>query len=345
MNHKMNFTANDVVTMAHGSGGQAMQQLIEQLFLQAFANRALNEREDQARLSLPELSALGDRLAFSTDSYVIDPIFFPGGNIGKLAVCGTVNDVAVSGAIPKYLSCGFILEEGFPLSDLHTIVESMAATAAAAGVEIVTGDTKVVQRGAADKVFINTAGIGVIPTNIQWGTQQIQPGDSVIVSGTLGDHGATILNLREQLGLEAELSSDCAVLTPLIEPLRAIEGVKALRDATRGGVTAILHEFADASGCGISITEADLPVSSAVRGVCELLGLEPLNFANEGKLVIVVKPEVEKQVLAALQQHPLGVNAAVIGRVTENKQVKLVGIFGASRLLDLPHSEPLPRIC
>lgn len=345
MNHKMNFTANDVVTMAHGSGGQAMQQLIEQLFLQAFANRALNEREDQARLSLPELSALGDRLAFSTDSYVIDPIFFPGGNIGKLAVCGTVNDVAVSGAIPKYLSCGFILEEGFPLSDLHTIVESMAATAAAAGVEIVTGDTKVVQRGAADKVFINTAGIGVIPTNIQWGTQQIQPGDSVIVSGTLGDHGATILNLREQLGLEAELSSDCAVLTPLIEPLRAIEGVKALRDATRGGVTAILHEFADASGCGISITEADLPVSSAVRGVCELLGLEPLNFANEGKLVIVVKPEVEKQVLAALQQHPLGVNAAVIGSVTENKQVKLVGIFGASRLLDLPHSEPLPRIC
>ena len=345
MNHKMNFTANDVVTMAHGSGGQAMQQLIEQLFLQAFANRALNEREDQARLSLPELSALGDRLAFSTDSYVIDPIFFPGGNIGKLAVCGTVNDVAVSGAIPKYLSCGFILEEGFPLSDLHTIVESMAATAAAAGVEIVTGDTKVVQRGAADKVFINTAGIGVISTNIQWGTQQIQPGDSVIVSGTLGDHGATILNLREQLGLEAELSSDCAVLTPLIEPLRAIEGVKALRDATRGGVTAILHEFADASGCGISITEADLPVSSAVRGVCELLGLEPLNFANEGKLVIVVKPEVEKQVLAALQQHPLGVNAAVIGSVTENKQVKLVGIFGASRLLDLPHSEPLPRIC
>lgn len=345
MNHKMNFTANDVVTMAHGSGGQAMQQLIEQLFLQAFANRALNEREDQARLSLPELSALGDRLAFSTDSYVIDPIFFPGGNIGKLAVCGTVNDVAVSGAIPKYLSCGFILEEGFPLSDLHTIVESMAATAAAAGVEIVTGDTKVVQRGAADKVFINTAGIGVIPTNIHWGTQQIQPGDSVIVSGTLGDHGATILNLREQLGLEAELSSDCAVLAPLIEPLRAIEGVKALRDATRGGVTAILHEFADASGCGISITEADLPVSSAVRGVCELLGLEPLNFANEGKLVIVVKPEVEKQVLAALQQHPLGVNAAVIGSVTENKQVKLVGIFGASRLLDLPHSEPLPRIC
>ena len=321
----MSRDANNVVTMAHGSGGQAMQQLIEQLFLQAFANQALNEREDQARLSLAELTALGDRLAFSTDSYVIDPIFFPGGNIGKLAVCGTVNDVAVSGAIPKYLSCGFILEEGFLLSELQTIVESMAATAAAAGVEIVTGDTKVVQRGAADKVFINTAGIGVIPSEIRWGAQQIQAGDKVIVSGTLGDHGATILNLREQLGLEAELNSDCAVLTPLIEPLRNIEGVRALRDATRGGVT--------------------LPVSSAVRGVCELLGLEPLNFANEGKLVIVVKPDAESAVLGALRSHPLGENAATIGCVTEQKQVKLVGVFGASRLLDLPHSEPLPRIC
>lgn len=341
----MSSDSKNVVTMAHGSGGLAMQQLIEQLFLQAFANQALDEREDQARLSLAEMTALGNRLAFSTDSYVIDPIFFPGGNIGKLAVCGTVNDVAVSGAIPKYLSCGFILEEGLPLSDLQTIVESMAATAKAAGVQIVTGDTKVVQRGAADKVFINTAGIGVIPTEIHWGAQQIQAGDKVIVSGTLGDHGATILNLREQLGLEGQLSSDCAVLTPIIEPLRDIDGVRALRDATRGGVNAILHEFAQASGCGISINEGDLPVSSAVRGVCELLGLEPLNFANEGKLVIVVKPDVEQQVLAVLRQHPLGVNAKTIGYVTENKQVKLVGIFGASRLLDLPHSEPLPRIC
>ncbi|MEY0764969.1 MULTISPECIES: hydrogenase expression/formation protein HypE [Providencia] len=337
--------SSHVVTMAHGSGGQAMQQLIEQLFLQAFANPALNEREDQARLALAEMTALGDRLAFSTDSYVIDPIFFPGGNIGKLAVCGTVNDVAVSGAIPKYLSCGFILEEGFPLSELTLIVESMAATAAAAGVAIVTGDTKVVQRGAADKIFINTAGIGVIPTNIQWGAQHIQVGDKVIVSGTLGDHGATILNQREQLGLEAELCSDCAVLTPLIAPLREIDGVRALRDATRGGVTAILHEFAQAGGCGIAVNEGDLPVSSAVRGVCELLGLEPLNFANEGKLVIVVKPEAENAVLAALHQHPLGKDATTIGCVTEQKQVRLVGIFGTSRLLDLPHSEPLPRIC
>ncbi|MDR0806346.1 MAG: hydrogenase expression/formation protein HypE [Enterobacteriaceae bacterium] len=341
----MSFTEKDVVTMAHGSGGQAMQQLIEQLFLQAFTNPALNEREDQARIPLSLLSAVGDRLAFSTDSYVIDPVFFPGGNIGKLAVCGTVNDVAVSGAVPQYLSCGFILEEGFPLNQLQQIVTSMAETAVAAGVEIVTGDTKVVQRGAADKVFINTAGIGTIPTAINWGAQHIRSGDRILVSGTLGDHGATILNLRENLGLEAELSSDCAVLTPLIAPLRDITGVRALRDATRGGVTAILHEFAAASGCGIAINEVDLPVKPAVRGVCELLGLEPLNFANEGKLVIVVAPEAEQQVLAALRANPLGSDAAVIGTVTDNGRVQLTGIFGASRLLDLPHSEPLPRIC
>ncbi|SQI43855.1 Hydrogenase isoenzymes formation protein hypE [Leminorella richardii] len=341
----MSFSEKDVVTMAHGSGGQAMQQLIESLFLQAFSNAALNEREDQARIPLSKLTQLGDRLAFSTDSYVIDPVFFPGGNIGKLAVCGTVNDVAVSGAVPQYLSCGFILEEGLPLKDLEQIVISMAKTAAEAGVEIVTGDTKVVQRGAADKVFINTAGIGAIPASIQWGAQHIQPGDRILVSGTLGDHGATILNLREGLGLEAELESDCAVLTPLIAPLRDIPGVRALRDATRGGVTAILHEFAASSGCGMSINEGALPVKNAVRGVCELLGLEPLNFANEGKLVIVVAPEAEQETLTRLRAHPLGQDAATIGTVTDTKRVQLTGIFGATRLLDLPHSEPLPRIC
>lgn len=202
----MSFSEKDVVTMAHGSGGQAMQQLIESLFLQAFSNAALNEREDQARIPLSKLTQLGDRLAFSTDSYVIDPVFFPGGNIGKLAVCGTVNDVAVSGAVPQYLSCGFILEEGLPLKDLEQIVISMAKTAAEAGVEIVTGDTKVV-RGAADKVFINTAGIGAIPASIQWGAQHIQPGDRILVSGTLGDHGATILNLREGWGLKLSLKA------------------------------------------------------------------------------------------------------------------------------------------
>ncbi|QTF10708.1 hydrogenase expression/formation protein HypE [Brenneria izadpanahii] len=333
------------ITLAHGSGGRAMQQLIEQLFLQAFDNPLLGQREDQARLPLAALTRQGDRLAFTTDSYVIDPLFFPGGDIGKLAVCGTANDIAVSGAAPQYLSCGFIIEEGFPGADLLRIVASMAQTAREAGIQIVTGDTKVVPRGAADKIFINTAGIGVIPTDIHWGTGEIRPGDKIIVSGTLGDHGATILNLREQLGLEATLASDCAVLAPLIAPLRDIAGVRALRDATRGGVTAILHEYAQASGCGMEINESDLPVKQAVRGICEILGLEALNFANEGKLVLVTSAEAEGEVLAALRSHPLGQDAATIGVVTEKPQVRLCGVFGASRLLDLPHNEPMPRIC
>lgn len=339
------WSEDDVITMAHGSGGLAMQQLLESLFLPLFDNPALNAREDQARLPLCSFNQQGDRLAFTTDSYVIDPLFFPGGNIGKLAVCGTANDLAVSGAHPRYLSCGFILEEGLPLRDLEQIVQSMAQTAREAGIQIVTGDTKVVQRGAADKLFINTAGIGAIPADIRWAASEIQPGDRLIVSGTLGDHGATILNLREKLGLEAQLSSDCAVLAPLITPLRNIPGVRALRDATRGGVTAILHEFAQASGCGMDVNEKSLPVKDAVRGICELLGLEPLNFANEGKLVLAVAPEAEQAVLDCLHAHPLGVDAATIGVATDRRQVRLVGLFGAARLLDLPHSEPLPRIC
>ena len=336
---------NNVITMAHGSGGTAMQQLLDELFLPAFANPQLDQREDQARLDLAELTQQGDRLAFTTDCYVIDPIFFPGGDIGKLAVCGTANDLAVSGALPRYLSCGFILEEGLPLADLQRVVASMAATAQQAGIRIVTGDTKVVQRGAADKVFINTAGIGVIPPGLDWAAPHIRVGDAVIVSGTLGDHGATILNLREKLGMSLDVISDCAVLAPLIAPLRAINGVRALRDATRGGVNAILHEFARAAGVGIEVEENLLPITPAVRGICELLGLDAINFANEGKLVVVAAPEAELEVLAALQAHPLGKAAAVIGRVTAGRQVRLQGAYGISRLLDLPHAEPLPRIC
>ncbi|CAI1741951.1 hydrogenase expression/formation protein HypE [Serratia plymuthica] len=337
---------NPVISLAHGSGGKAMQQLLESLFLPAFANPQLEQREDQARIALASLMRQGDRLAFTTDSYVIDPLFFPGGDIGKLAVCGTANDLAVSGATPRYLSCGFILEEGLPLAELTRVVESMAATAREAGIQIVTGDTKVVQRGAADKLFINTAGIGVIPQNIEWSAQRIQADDAIIVSGTLGDHGATILNLREQLGMAMDITSDCAVLTPLIAPLRAIDGVHALRDATRGGVNAILHEYAAACGFGIDIDEQRLPVKPAVRGVCELLGLDAINFANEGKLVLAVAQAAVPAVLAALQGHPLGADAAVIGRVTDGAtQVRLRGAYGISRLLDLPHAEPLPRIC
>ena len=333
------------IQLAHGSGGQAMQQLIGDMFMQAFANPWLAEQEDQARLSLATLTAQGDRLAFSTDSYVIDPLFFPGGNIGKLAVCGTANDVAVSGAIPRFLSCGFILEEGLPMETLEAVVNSMAATAKAADIAIVTGDTKVVPRGAADKLFINTAGMGAIPADIHWGAAQLQPGDQLLVSGTLGDHGATILNLREGLGLDGELRSDCAVLTPLIQTLRAIPGVKALRDATRGGVNAVVHEFAASCGCGIELTERDLPVKPAVRGLCELLGLDPLNFANEGKLVIGVERTAAEAVLEQLHAHPSGENAAIIGEVVERKGVRLAGLYGVKRTLDLPHAEPLPRIC
>ncbi|CAI1625132.1 Hydrogenase isoenzymes formation protein hypE [Serratia liquefaciens] len=336
---------NNVITMAHGSGGAAMQQLLDDLFLPAFANPQLDQREDQARLDLAELTQQGDRLAFTTDSYVIDPIFFPGGDIGKLAICGTANDLAVSGALPRYLSCGFILEEGLPLPELQRVVASMAATAQQAGIRIATGDTKVVQRGAADKVFINTAGIGVIPSGLNWAAQNIRVGDAVIVSGTLGDHGATILNLREKLGMSLDVISDCAVLTPLIEPLRAIDGVRAMRDATRGGVNAILHEFSRAAGVGIEVQESLLPIAPAVRGICELLGLDAINFANEGKLVVVAAPQAAQNVLSALRAHPLGADAALIGTVTEGRQVRLQGAYGISRLLDLPHAEPLPRIC
>lgn len=333
------------VTLAHGSGGQTMQQLINQLFIQAFANPLLNEQEDQARIPLQLLTQQGDRLAFSTDSYVIEPLFFPGGDIGKLAICGTINDVAVSGALPRWLSCSFILEEGLAMATLERIVLSMAATANQAGVSIVTGDTKVVPRKAADKVFINTAGIGIIPCHLNWAMRQIQAGDLLLISGTLGDHGATILNLREQLGMQGDLQSDCTILTPLIEILRNEPGIKAMRDATRGGVNAVVHEFATNGGYGIELNESALPIKPTVRGVCELLGLDPLNFANEGKLVIAVERNPAERILTRIQQHPLGLDAAIIGEVVAHKGVKLTGLYGIKRTLDLPYSEPLPRIC
>lgn len=335
----------DFITMAHGNGGAAMQQLIRDYFVAAFDNPLLTQGEDQARIPLQNMAACGGTLAFSTDSFVIDPIFFPGGDIGKLAVCGTANDVAVCGAMPKYLSCGFMLEEGLPLAELKRLIQSMAQTCRAAGIEVVTGDTKVVPKGAVDKIFINTAGIGVIPDGLDWGVHRIQAGDQLIVSGTLGDHGATILNLREKLGIQTDLCSDCAVLAPLIACLRPLDGVKAVRDATRGGVNAVLHEFAQSQRLGMQIDENVLPIRREVRGICELLGLDALNFANEGKLVIVADKQETAQILTALRRHPLGENAAVIGEVTTDGKVRATGIFGQSRLLDLPSNEPLPRIC
>ena len=336
---------SDRVTLAHGSGGKAMQQLINEIFMRDFANDILCRQEDQARLPIAPLAVSGERLAYSTDSFVIDPLFFPGGDIGKLAVCGTANDVAMSGAKPLYLSCAFILEEGLPMAELEQIVSSMASAAGEAGIQIVTGDTKVVPKGAADKLFINTSGIGVIPAHIHWGTDQIRPGDRIIVSGTVGDHGATILNLREGLGLDSQLQSDCRHLYPLVEALLPISGVKTLRDATRGGVNAVLHEFAAASGCGFQLNEDSLPVNPEVRGICELLGLEAINFANEGKLVAIVSEQDTYPALTALQQTPEGEGAAIIGEVINNRQVTIRNAYGGHRWLDLPLGEPMPRIC
>lgn len=253
--------------------------------------------------------------------------------------------MAVSGAFPRWLSCSFILEEGLAITTLERIVHSMAATAKASGISIVTGDTKVVPRGAADKVFINTAGIGMIPCHLNWGMRQIQVGDLLLISGSLGDHGATILNLREQLGMEGDLQSDCAILTPLIEILRNEVGVKAMRDATRGGVNAVAHEFAASCGYGIELNENTLPIKPAVRGICELSGLDPLNFANEGKLVNAVERNAAERILSRMQQHHLALDAAIIGEVVAPKGVKLPGLYGIKRTLDLPYSEPLPRIC
>lgn len=337
--------SDDVITLAHGSGGRAMNQLINHLFLRYFDNPYLRQGEDQARLALTPMMAQGSQLAMTTDSFVIDPIEFPGGDIGKLAICGSANDLAVGGARPDFLTCSLILEEGLPLATLERLIKSMAETAQQAGITIVTGDTKVVGRHSADKIFINTTGIGVIAQHCHWSMQQIQSGDVIIVSGTLGDHGAAILNQREQLGLGEQLQSDCAVLWPMIEPLLAIEGVRTLRDATRGGVNAILHEFARASGLGMQVEETQLPVSASVRGMCELLGLEAINLANEGKLVIVTSADSAENVLQTLHQHPYGQDAAIVGNVQAKTGVRLAGPFGIARSLELPYFEPLPRIC
>lgn len=336
------------ITMAHGAGGKAMRDLIEDLFVGTFDNPDLNQLEDQARFELAQLQSQGDRLAFTTDSYVVDPVEFPGGDIGTLAVNGTVNDLAVSGAIPKYLSCGMILEEGLEVELLRRIVTSMKQAADAAGVTIVTGDTKVVPRGKGDKIFINTTGIGVIPPGISISAAHCQPGDKVIVNGYVGDHGAAILNARGDLALEATLETDCQPLHGLIQTmLEVCPELHAMRDASRGGVATVLNEFAETSEVSIRLEEAAIPVRTEVRGVCEILGLDALYFANEGKLVAVVPADKAEAVLVAMQQHPAGADAAIIGEVLQGNpgRVLVRTGFGGERILDMLVGEQLPRIC
>ena len=336
------------VTLAHGGGGKAMRDLIDDVFVSAFDNDALAPLEDQARFDLQALAEHGDRLAFTTDSYVVDPLFFPGGDIGKLAVCGTINDLVVGGAKPLYLSCSVIIEEGIEVELLRIIANSMATTAAADGVKIVTGDTKVVDRGACDKLFINTAGIGIIPAGLALGADQAKPGDAVLVNGLLGDHGATILNARGDMALTTPIESDCASLNTLVDAvLIAAPNVRFFRDATRGGLATVLNEIALASNVGIEILEGQTPIRDEVRGFCEILGLDPLYLANEGKLVCVVPDEEAKAALDAMQLHKLGKQAALIGHVKDNKPGRVVmnTTFGGQRIVDMLVGEQLPRIC
>lgn len=333
----------ETITLQHGNGGSLTGKLIRNLFHRYFDNCYLAEAHDAARLP-----SIKGRLAFTTDSYVINPLFFPGGDIGKLAICGTVNDLAMSGARPLYISCGFIIEAGFPLEQLEKIVKSMAMTARDADVVIVTGDTKVVEQGAADKLFINTAGIGEIPDGVNICGNRACAGDVVIVSGTLGDHGMAIMVERQQLQLESELRSDCAALNGLVREMLAVCGqIRVLRDPTRGGAATALNEIAVQSQVGIELFEEDLPVKAEVRGMCEILGLDPLYLANEGKLLAVVPESSAEAVLTVMKANPYGMDAAIIGRVVDGHRGKLFmrTAIGGRRVIDMMVGDPLPRIC
>ncbi len=332
--------------MAHGAGGRAALQLVEELFLPALDNPALRALDDGAVLDMPA----GQRLVVATDGHVVSPLFFLGGDIGCLAVHGTINDVAMMGAVPLALTASFVLEEGLPLADLQRIAQSMGQAAREAGVPVVAGDTKVVQRGKGDGVFIATTGVGALPAGRRLGAALLRPGDVLLLSGPIGQHGVAVLSQRQSLGFETDLRSDTAALHGLVASLLAAvpEGaVHALRDPTRGGVAAVLHEFARSSGVGIEIDEAALPVPPVVRAACELLGLEPLQLANEGRLVAAVEPAFADAALAALRRHPLGGEAVAIGRAVadEHRFVQMRMRLGGSRLVEWPAGEALPRIC
>ncbi len=337
------------ILLGHGSGGQLTAELIQRLFVPGFGNEVLGKLEDQATLSLGgDNGAKAARIAFTTDSFVVQPLFFPGGDIGRLSVHGTVNDLAVGGARPLFLSAAFILEEGLPLTDLRRIVASMRQACEEAGVALVTGDTKVVDRGKGDGVFITTSGIGLVPEGRALSIHAARPGDRILVSGTLGDHGIAIMSVREGLEFETILESDSAALTGLTEAiLHVCPRMRCMRDPTRGGLSAALNELAAASGVGVELEEAAIPLRSEVRGACEMLGLDPLYVANEGKLIAVVPPDDADRVLEALRAQPLGKHAAIIGTVVaEHKgMVILRSVVGGERVVTMLAGEQLPRIC
>jgi hydrogenase expression/formation protein HypE len=331
------------VLLGHGSGGRLTANLIERLFVPTFRNPYLEKLDDQAVLDVN-----GTRLAFTTDSFVVTPIFFPGGDIGTLAVNGTVNDLAMCGARPLYLSAGFILEEGFSLLDLQRIVASMSQACVDAGVLLVTGDTKVVNRASADKIFINTSGIGLLDTNVHIAADQARPGDVVIVSGTIADHGMAVMSAREELELDSEILSDTVALHSLVDAMRhASDQIHCLRDPTRGGIATSLHEMARASHVGLVLEEHSIPIKEEVKGLCEILGLDPLYVANEGKLVAIVGRAGAEAVLERMRRHPNGTEARIIGTVVDDHpgMVVLRTGIGGSRILDLMMGEQLPRIC
>lgn len=339
---------DETVLLGHGSGGTMMKRIIDEVFFEAYADEELLEGNDAASLTAP---AAGERIAYSTDSFVVTPHFFPGGDIGRLAVCGTVNDVATSGAVPKYLSCGFILEEGFPVADLKRICKSMAEMAKEAGVHIVTGDTKVVNRGHGDGVFINTSGIGFIPEGVNLSGAFCKPGDKILVTGTMGDHGITIMSCREELSFNADIQTDAAPLNHLIaEVIAAAPDTRCFRDPTRGGLASTLNELAAQSGVDFIVEEGAVPVKDAVLGACEMLGYDVYQVANEGKMVCVVPAEQAEAALAAMRANKYGADAAIIGEVVETPEerdprVSICTGFGALRIMDMLVGEQLPRIC
>jgi len=335
---------NEYITLDYGSGGKLTHQLINDLFYRYFRNDILLDGGDSAVFKIQN-----GRMAFTTDSYVISPIFFKGGNIGKLSVCGTINDLTVSGACPQYISCGMIIEEGFSMRELELIVKSMADTAKEAGVSIVTGDTKVVGKGCADRIFINTSGIGLIPEDVDLGTKNIKAGDKIILSGTMGDHGIAILMERENFKIQSHVTSDCAPLNLLLEPVlkKFPHAIRVMRDPTRGGVATTLNELIADSCLSMELYEDSLPIKDEVKGICEMLGMDPLYMANEGKVLIIADGENADSIIKILKESPYGKDAAIIGTVTAiyPNKVYMRTLAGGKRMIDMLASDQLPRIC